>query len=151
VISAKGSFDFRSLVSFCALVAVFALPILMNPAHAGTPAPEEARVYIVSPRHGEVVTSPVKVIFGLSGMGVAPAGVVFDKTGHHHLLIDTELPTLDAPVPADAQHLHFGGGQTETTIELEPGEHRLQLLLGDATHQPHTPPVISEPIRILVK
>ncbi len=117
-----------------------------------TPAPAEARAYIVSPGHGEVVSSPLKVVFGLSGMGVAPAGVVLERTGHHHLLIDVEeLPPLDRPLPADANHVHFGGGQTETTIELPAGEHRLQLLLGDAVHRPHNPPVMSEPIVIHVR
>lgn len=146
MLSTQRSLDIGPLISLCILGMIAALP-----SSAGTPAPVEARAYIVSPRHGEVVTSPLKVVFGLSGMGVAPAGVVFDKTGHHHLLIDAELPALDAPIPADAHHMHFGGGQTETTIELEPGEHRLQLILGDATHQPHTPPVVSERILIRVK
>ena len=114
-------------------------------------APADARVYIVSPSHGETVSSPVKVIFGLSGMGVAPAGIEKDKTGHHHLLIDTAVPDLDRPIPADDRHRHFGGGQTEVTIELAPGRHTLQLLLADFSHVPHNPPVISEQIAITVK
>ena len=114
-------------------------------------APADARVYIVSPSHGEVVTSPVKVIFGLSGMGVAPAGVQRDKTGHHHLLINTAVPDLNLPIPADDRHKHFGGGQTEVSIELAPGQHTLQLLLADFAHVPHNPPVMSEQITITVK
>ncbi|NNF60679.1 MAG: DUF4399 domain-containing protein [Gammaproteobacteria bacterium] len=115
-----------------------------------TAAPEGAAVYILRPADGEVVTSPVRVVFGLQKMGVAPAGINAKGTGHHHLLIDTPLPDLDKPIPADAKHLHFGGGQTEAVIELEPGEHTLQLLLGDANHIPHQPPVMSNPITIVV-
>lgn len=114
-------------------------------------AADAARAYIVSPAHGEVVTTPVKVIFGLSGMGVAPAGVDKAKTGHHHLLIDTAIPDLTRPIPADASHRHFGGGQTEVAIELTPGTHTLQLLLADYAHTPHNPPVMSEQITIIVK
>lgn len=108
--------------------------------------------YIISPADGETVTSPVTVKFGLQGVGVAPAGVERENTGHHHLLIDLDkLPALDKPIPADDQHVHFGGGQTETTVELEPGEHTLQLLLGDHLHRPHTPPVMSKKITITVE
>ncbi len=120
-------------------------------AAAGSAAPTGASVYIVSPQHGEVVTSPVKVVFGLSGMGVAPAGVQRDKTGHHHLLIDAALPDLGKPIPADDNHRHFGGGQTEAVIELAPGEHTLQLLLADHLHVPHQPVVMSKPITIRVE
>lgn len=116
-----------------------------------TAAPEEAAVYFIAPLDGAEVTSPVTVKFGLSGMGVAPAGVERAATGHHHLLIDLDaLPDLDKPLPADEHHKHFGGGQTETVIELAPGEHTLQLLLGDYMHRPHDPPVVSEKIRINV-
>jgi hypothetical protein len=119
---------------------------------AGAPAPEGAKVYFISPQDGETVTSPVTVRFGLSGMGVAPAGTDRPHTGHHHLLIDLDAPpALDRPLPADENHVHFGGGQTETTIELDPGAHTLQLLLGDMNHVPHDPPVLSEKIRIEVK
>ena len=129
--------------------ALFALSALV---WAGSPAPERAKVYFLSPTDGETVSSPVTVRFGLSGMGVAPAGTAMDHTGHHHLLIDVEeLPPLDKPVPNDAKHMHFGGGQTETSIALPPGKHTLQLLLGDMGHLPHDPPVISEKITIEVK
>lgn len=119
---------------------------------AGTPTPDGARVYIISPTDGEVVTSQVKVRFGLSGMGVAPAGTDKKHTGHHHLLIDVDqLPPLDRPLPSDAHHKHFGGGQTETDIELAPGKHTLQILLGDGNHIPHEPALVSEQITIEVK
>ena len=132
-----------------ALVCLFASS--PNLHAAGNPSPEGASVYIVSPAHGEVVGTRFKVVFGLSGMGVAPAGVDKDKTGHHHLLIDTGLPDLDAPIPADDKHRHFGGGQTEIVIELAPGEHSLQLLFADFAHRPHSPPVMSERITVIVK
>lgn len=116
-----------------------------------TPAPEGARVYFIEPVDGATVTSPVTVKFGLEGMGVAPAGIDVDNTGHHHLLVDLqEQPDMNMPIPADDNHVHFGGGQTETTIELEPGYHTLQLLLGDMTHTPHNQPVMSEKITIHV-
>lgn len=121
---------------------------------AGLPrstAPTEARVYIISPQDGATVSSPVTVRFGLSGMGIAPAGVPMAGTGHHHLLIDVELPALDQPVPADEHHFHFGKGQTEASIVLAPGKHRLQLLLADHLHLPHEPPVASEPVTITVR
>ncbi len=111
----------------------------------------QPRAYIIEPSNGAQVTSPVTVKFGLQNMGVAPAGVERANTGHHHLLIDVaRLPALDMPVPTDEQHRHFGGGQTETRIELTPGVHRLQLLLGDHSHVPHQPPVMSEVITIEV-
>ncbi|MDZ4348218.1 MAG: DUF4399 domain-containing protein [Xanthomonadaceae bacterium] len=114
-------------------------------------APEGASVYLISPRDGEVVASPVTVRFGLKGMGVAPAGVEAQGTGHHHLLIDAEVPDSGLPIPADDNHRHFGKGQTEATIELAPGRHTLQLLLGDHLHIPHDPPVVSERITITVE
>jgi hypothetical protein len=117
-----------------------------------TPSPEGAAVYIISPENGATVASPVTVRFSLTGMGVAPAGVEKEKTAHHHLLIDVaELPPLDEPIPADDNHKHFGGGQMEVTLELPPGAHTLQLLLGDLNHIPHDPPVMSEIITITVQ
>ena len=127
------------------------LPFALNLQAAGNPSAEGASVYIISPVHGEVVGTRFKVTFGLSGMGVAPAGVDKEKTGHHHLLIDTDLPDLDRPIPADDQHRHFGGGQTEVMVELAPGKHTLQLLLADFAHRPHSPPVMSEQITIIVR
>jgi len=116
-----------------------------------TPAPAGAKVYFLEPKDGATVKAPVKVVFGLAGMGVAPAGVQTDKTGHHHLLIDVPKVDLRAPLPASEQVVHFGGGQTETSVELKPGKHTLQLVLGDWKHQPHSPPVLSETITITVK
>jgi hypothetical protein len=116
-----------------------------------TPAPGGARLYFISPKPGEKLKSPVVVRFGLAGMGVAPAGVQREATGHHHLVVDAELPPEDQPIPADAQHLHFGAGQTETVLELAPGSHTLQLVLGDHNHVPHEPPVVSERITITVE
>lgn len=116
-----------------------------------TPAPPGAEVYFITPGDGATVSSPVVVRFGLKGMGVAPAGVEKPKTGHHHLLVDTEVPNVALPVPNDANHRHFGGGQTEVAIELEPGTHTLQLLLADHIHVPHDPPIVSEQITITVR
>ena len=114
-------------------------------------APTDAELYFISPQDGATVKSPVTVRFGLRGMGVAPAGVAIENTGHHHLLVDAELPPQDMPVPADANHVHFGKGQTEAAVTLAPGRHRLQLLLGDHLHIPHDPPVASKPITITVE
>jgi hypothetical protein len=125
--------------------------LLAQATLARTPPAPGAEVYFITPRDGEIVTSPVTVRFGLRNMGVAPAGVQVENTGHHHLLIDTELPPLDQPVPSDDRHLHFGKGQTETVLELPPGEHTLQLLLGDYAHIPHDPPVTSGRITITVE
>ena len=116
-----------------------------------TPSPSGASLYFISPEAGDTVSSPVKLRFGLSGMGVAPAGVVKEKTGHHHIIIDSPTPDLGFPVPKDAKRVHFGGGQTEASIELEPGKHTLQLVLGDANHIPHDPPVTSPIIEITVE
>jgi hypothetical protein len=116
-----------------------------------TPAPEGARVYFIGLADGAVVASPLVVRFGLMGMGVAPAGVQQVGTGHHHLLIDTELADPSLPVPSDENHRHFGGGQTEVVVELSPGKHTLQLVLGDHLHVPHEPPVVSERIAVTVK
>jgi hypothetical protein len=114
-------------------------------------APEGAAAYIISPASGELVSSPFKVKFGLQGMGVAPAGVEMPNTGHHHLLIDVEqLPPDSLPLPATEHVVHFGGGQTETMVDLPPGRHTLQLVLGDHLHIPHDPPVRSQRITITV-
>jgi hypothetical protein len=117
-------------------------------------AAEGAAVYVIHPIDGQVLNAkkPIQVSFGLRGMGVAPAGVVVEKTGHHHLLIDQrELPDLTMPLPASAQLIHFGGGQTQTEIRLSPGSHTLQLVLGNQYHIPHNPPLISKKITIIVE
>jgi hypothetical protein len=121
-------------------------------ALAREPAPAGAEVYIVSPADGAKVKSPVTVVFGLKGMGVAPAGIKFDGTGHHHLLIDSDLPAdLSQPLAATEKSVHFGKGQTETSVTLPPGKHTLQLVLGDALHIPHDPPVVSKKITVTVE
>jgi hypothetical protein len=133
------------------LILLFASIVIAGPAQAQTPAPEGAKVYFISPENGSTVTSPVLVRFGLSGMGIAPAGVEKPNTGHHHLLIDTDVPDLAEAIPMDATHMHFGGGQTEALVTLTPGTHTLQLLLGDWSHIPHKPPIMSDKITVTVK
>jgi hypothetical protein len=114
-------------------------------------AKPKAELYFISPGDGQTLQNPIVIRFGLKNMGVAPAGSDIKNTGHHHLLIDTGLPALDLPIPNDKNHRHFGGGQTETSLELSPGMHTLQLLLGDFSHIPHMPTVLSEPITITVE
>jgi hypothetical protein len=126
-------------------------PAAVAPSLLRRPSPAGARVYVISPRDGETASSPVRVVFGLSGAGVTPAGIEKADTGHHHLLIDTPVPPLDLPIPADAQHVHFGGGQTETSVTLTPGRHTLQLLLADERHVPHDPPLLSDAVTIEVQ
>ena len=139
------------------LVWLLAVPLLAAAAAGAQEyrkkAPEGARVYIISPQNGATVRSPVRVRFGLSGMGVAPAGVVKEKTGHHHVLIDTDAKDVDLskPLPANDKIVHFGGGQTETMLELAPGKHTLMLVMGDENHVPFDPPVVSQKIAITVK
>lgn len=131
--------------------SVFAASMVAG-VQGATPAPEGAAVYFVTPLDGDIVSSPVTVRFGLEGVGVAPAGVEREGTGHHHLLVDVDkLPAMDEPVPADERHIHFGGGQTQASVELSPGEHTLQLLVGDHLHIPHEPPVLSKKITITVE
>ena len=115
-------------------------------------AGQDATVYFISPQDGDVVSGEVVVRFGLKGMGVAPAGFEKDNTGHHHLLIDVDtLPDMSVSLPATDNIRHFGGGQTETTLELTKGKHTLQLVLGDYAHVPLNPPVMSERITIIVE
>ena len=116
-----------------------------------TQRPADAKLYLISPANGAELTNPVTIRFGLAGMGVAPAGVVSPNTGHHHLMIDAPAPPADLPIPKDDQHRHFGGGQTEVTLNLAPGEHTLQLELADQNHVPFDPPLLSEPVKIRVK
>lgn len=127
------------------------LAILLVAVSCTLAAGDEIELYFLAPADGAVVTSPIRLVFGLRGMGVAPAGVQRPGTGHHHLLIDTAQPAAGQPIPLDAQHVHFGDGQTETVLELEPGVHTLQLLLGDHNHVPHEPAVVSKQITITVK
>ncbi|WP_250515192.1 DUF4399 domain-containing protein [Caballeronia sp. INDeC2] len=140
----------RSLLVAAALATAFAAPC----AFAGpTPAPANAYAYIGYPNDGQTLPAgkPFKVWFGLRFMGVAPRGVKFPNTGHHHLLIDVDLPPMDQEIPSDRNHLHYGAGETETMLELPPGKHTIQLLMGDDKHIPHNPPVYSKKITIYVK
>lgn len=152
------------------LLAVFSLLIVTALAqsacaqhhaenHERIPATEGANVYIVTPQHGEVVPQKFKVVFGLQGMGICPAGVTGEgvpipDTGHHHLLIDVdELPDMNKPLPMDQTDTikHFGKGQTETVVELAPGKHTLQLVFADYAHVPFEPVIKSEKITVTVK
>ena len=111
----------------------------------------EARVYFINLEDGDEVESPFLIQFGLSEMGIAPAGIDRENTGHHHLLINVKDLDFSKPIPASKNHIHFGGGQTESLVELPPGDYSLQLVLGDMTHTPHTPPIVSKQINITVK
>lgn len=137
-------------------VLIFALGVCLAAAVAMAadrlPAPAGAEVYIITPSNNATVHGPITVRFGLKGMGIAPAGVKFDNTGHHHLLVDTDVSELklDAPMPATDKILHFGKGQTETSLTLAPGKHTLQLVFADYLHQSFDPPLLSKKITITV-
>ena len=138
----------------CGLV----MPAMAEDKVPRTPSPKGAKVMIIFPRNGKTVKGPVRVVFGLKGMGVCPAGLVLpdgkpkENTGHHHLLVDTEkLPAMNLPMVASEKLLHFGGGQTEHTLNLPPGKHTLQLVFADFAHIAHNPPVVSSKITITVE
>lgn len=133
-----------------ALIALL-MPVAAVAETQGTPSPKGAKVFIIEPKSGAEVASPVTVKFGIEGMEVAPAGTDKPNTGHHHLIIDGKVDDMAAAIPADATHVHFGKGQTEATVELKPGKHTLQLVLGDKNHVPHVPPVSSEVVTVTVK
>jgi hypothetical protein len=135
------------LLHFAASGAAFSQP---GPKGGPTPSPAGAGVYFVDLKDGATLPTKATIHFGLRGMGVAPAGSDRANSGHHHLLIDTDLPPLDQPIPNDFNHLHFGAGQTEAEVTLTPGPHTLQLLLGDKDHIPHSPPLMSERIKVNV-
>ena len=119
---------------------------------AGTPSPENAEVYIIWPTEGTVIHGgKFWLRMGLRNMGVCPKGFNIPNVGHHHVLIDADLPAMDEQIASDRNHLHFGAGETEARIELAPGKHTLQLLLGDHQHVPHVPPVYSKKISIIVR
>ncbi len=126
---------------------------LSAPSSPGDPLASRcnASVYFISPKDGDTVKSPVKVRFGLKGMGIAPAGVKKDCTGHHHLIVDAPLPPADQPIESNENNLHFGGGQTEADVPLSRGEHSLQLMMGDHNHTPHNPAVASSQIRVNIE
>lgn len=151
----------RSLLA--ALAALFATPLVsrsaapassasVSPPTSRTPSPPGAAAYIIWPPDGAVIHGgKFWVRMGLRDMGICPKGVAIPKTGHHHLLVDTDLPPLDKEIPSDKNHLHFGAGETDARIELPPGKHSLQLLLGDHNHMPHDPPVYSKKITVTVR
>lgn len=140
----------RTAITLCS--ALLIAPVSAFAESMISDAPENAEVYFVQPSDGATVEGTFDVVFGLRNMGVAPAGVDKEGTGHHHLLIDTEVPSdLSKPLPATDQIKHFGGGQTETEITLQPGEHTLQLLIGNYAHVPHSQPVVSEQITVTVE
>lgn len=144
---------FKSTLSASMLALSMAVsPFVLADGHGHakqTASPEGASVYIISPKDGDTVETTFKVKFGLSGMGVAPAGTEKTNTGHHHLLIDGKVPDMNQPLGANVKH--FGGGQTESEVTLEPGQHSLQLILGDHMHVPHNPPVMSDVVTVTVK
>lgn len=142
------------------VTAAPAQPVQAPPSVAATPvampvtrkpSPADARVYFVGLQNGAEVPSELTIRFGVTNMGVAPAGLDNPNTGHHHVLIDTNVPALDQPIPSDFNHLHFGAGQTEAVVTLPPGKHKLQLLFADENHVPHNPAVMSAPIEVIVK
>lgn len=143
--------------SYKAISCIFGAILLINTSIFGqevpqSPAPENAKVYFISPSDESNMVSPILIRFGLSNMGIAPAGSNIQNTGHHHLLIDLEdLPPLNQSLPANTNVRHFGLGQTEAYIDLPPGDHTLQLVLGDWLHIPHTQPLLSEKITIRVE
>jgi len=140
------------MITFKRILLGLALTLSALNSALATESADGAKLYFITPSDGAELTSPITVKFGLSGMGVAPAGIDKKNTGHHHLLIDLDsLPNMSLPLPNDSQHKHFGGGQTEVNLELAPGKHTLQLLLGDMNHMPHTPAVLSTKITITVK
>ena len=143
--------DRRIIARGLAACLTGALIGIIEPARAAEPAPPGARLYIIWPKdHQTIPGGKFWLRMGLRNAGIAPAGVHKEGTGHHHLLIDTDLPPLDEPIPNNQNHLHFGAGQTEVRIELPPGTHTLQLILGDGDHVPFDPPIVSEKITVTV-
>jgi hypothetical protein len=133
---------------------ILSLLLISTLAGAHTPPPN-ARVFFIGLENGAVIKSPFRVKFGIEGFGITPAGTtgkIRHTAGHHHILIDVDrLPDMDTPIPRGAHHLHFDEGETETVLDLPPGIHTLQLLLGDEEHEPQDPPLISEKITIKVE
>ena len=124
------------------IITIFSLMLAMNTF--------AEKVYFINIKNGDILKSPFLVQFGLTGKGIAPAGIDVPNTGHHHLLINVDEIDYSLPIPASKQHLHFGLGQTETTLDLIPGEYKLQLVLGDKYHIPHKPPLVSKSIKVKV-
>ncbi len=147
----------RAILAISAVAALLSLAAC-EPEQASAPAtltrtasPESASVFFITPMDGDTVSSPVNIEFGIDGLDIVAAGTDQAQSGHHHLLVDTGLPNLGMPIPADAAHIHFGDASTSTELDLEPGDHTLQLLLGDYRHVPHDPPLLSQQIAITVE
>ncbi len=138
-------------LAFASAFHALAFPISALADGKRTPAPAGAKVFIIEPADGATVTNPVTVKFGAEGVEIAPAGTDNPNSGHHHLLIDSAIPDLNSAIPKDEHHVHYGKGQTEATVELKPGKHTLQLLLGDKNHIPTDPPVESPVVTITVQ
>lgn len=146
-----GKMMMRMLVRVMALLLAFAPLFAGSPrADERNPAPKKAKVFFLDLKDGQTIPAKITIHFGISGMELAAAGSSRPNTGHHHLLIDSELPPLDQPIPSDFNHIHFGRGQDEMELSLTPGAHTLQLLLGDGNHVPHDPPVVSPVIHVSV-
>ncbi|MGY8962744.1 MAG: DUF4399 domain-containing protein [Rhodospirillales bacterium] len=142
----------RSYIVALAVAFVSATAFAQSEEWPRTGSAPNTVAYIVSPSNGETVPGTFRIQFGLKGMGVAPAGVEYPDSGHHHLLVNRVAPMMSEPLPSgDSDLLHFGGGQTETTLSLEPGEYTLQMILGDQDHVPHDPPVMSKKVTITVE
>lgn len=137
----------QSVIAFLVFGTLVCGSTLGGPTHS----PGGAELYFVDLKDGATIPTKVVIRFGLRGMGIAPAAEDRENTGHHHLLIDAELPSLDQPILNDANHLHFDAGETEAEITLAPGTHTLQLLLGDKDHIAHNPPVMSLRIRVVAR
>ena len=124
---------------------------LAQPATTRSASAAKARVFFIQPTDGAILASPIRLEFGVEGMALVPAGTKQSAAGHHHLLVDTDIPALDKPVPKDANHIHLGDGSASIELSLDPGQHSLQLLLADHSHIPHDPPVVSEKISITIQ
>ena len=143
------AFLLLSSLTVCAAAVAADAPPAATPSSA---APAGAEVYFITPKDGETVSGDVVVRFGLKGMGVAPAGIQMPNTCHHHMLVDADdVPAADKPMGKDDHHMHFGGGQTETTVKLAAGKHTLQLVCADYLHVPFKPSVASPKITVTVK
>ena len=142
----------KQLSILLAIAAFMCTPAMAQTAELSTDVAADAQVWIESPGDGQVVSSPVAIVFGSKNVSISPAGIEQSNSGHHHLMIDMdELPAMNMPLPGSAQLIHFGKGQSSTSLSLEPGVHSLQLVLGNHIHVPHTRPVLSEKITIVVK
>jgi hypothetical protein len=140
----------RTMIPLIASLFFVASAFAQSAPRTPTPSPVGAKVEFIDLKDGAIIGPKTIIHFGLHGMGIAPAEIKKLNSGHHHLLIDTDLPPLDRPIPNDENHLHFGGGQTEIELSLPPGSHTLQLLLGDADHIPHWPPIYSNKVHVSV-